>query len=109
MNSDTQEPYGTYEVCQSRMFDREPKCFSSARLVSYDEENDLALLTVEQSADLPALPLSMVSRYRIGDPLIIYGYPSIGGSTITRTAGRIAGYSEPFYKVDGIIDRGNSG
>lgn len=108
-DDDAREPYGTYEACQSISFEREPKCFSLAKLESYDLDNDLALLTLDKRSPLPKLPLSSEKKYKIGAPLIIYGYPGIGGATTTRTAGRIAGYDEPFYKIDGIVDRGNSG
>lgn len=39
----------------------------------------------------------------------MYGYPGIGGETITRTDGKIAGYEQLMYKIDGSIDHGNSG
>lgn len=108
-DDDAREPYGTYEACQSLSFEREPKCFSLAKLEAYDLDNDLALLTLDRRSPLPKLPLSSEKKYKIGSPLIIYGYPGIGGATTTRTAWRIAWYDEPFYKIDGIIDRGNSG
>jgi hypothetical protein len=102
------EPYGTYEACESISFEKEPRCFTLAKLDAYDLDNDLAVLTLEKSPRARPLPFTTQIHYPIGSPLIIYGYPGIGGSTTTRTAGRIAWYDEPFYKIDGIIDHGNS-
>ena len=39
----------------------------------------------------------------------MYGYPGIGGETITRTEWKIAGYEQTMYKIDGSIDHWNSG
>ena len=41
--------------------------------------------------------------------MIVYGYPSIGGSNITRTEGKIGWMEWEKYKFDGTIDHGNSG
>lgn len=45
----------------------------------------------------------------MGSYVSMYGYPAIGGETITRTEGKIAGYEQTMYKIDGSIDHGNSG
>ncbi len=73
-----QSPYGTYEVCRSLRFEIDPVCYTLARLDAYDLENDLALLTLDKKTTLPIPVLTSDKKYRIGSPLIIYGYPGIG-------------------------------
>ncbi len=103
-----QSPYLAYEICRSIRFEEDPDCYTPARLESYDLDHDLALLVPEKKITLTPPLLTKTHKYSIWSPLIIYGYPGIGGSTITRTAWRIAWYDDPFYKIDGIIDHGNS-
>jgi len=57
-----------------------------------------------------ALNLCSVSRVRIGDELIVLGYPTIGSQNgITVTKGIIAGIENDYYVTDAKIDHGNSG
>lgn len=109
LDKDGEIPVWRYEICRSIDYERDPICFTSARLIAYDKENDLALLSAPIGEVIPPVILSEKTRLPLWSPIIVYGYPQIGGETITRTAGRIAGYNRPFYKIDGIIDHGNSG
>lgn len=85
-----------------------PKCFLSARLLSYDTEADLALLRPESS--IPSFLVTSFSEKKIdlASTVNIYGYPAIGGRTITSTSGKIAGFENSVYKLDATIDHGNS-
>jgi len=67
------------------------------------------MIDFTEPTGLPIAPIFQENKINIGAPVFIYGYPGIGGENITRTQGNIAGYEEPFYKIDGAIDYGNSG
>jgi S1-C subfamily serine protease len=99
----------------------------AATLVAGDPELDLALLRIvglleDTSAPLPEnLGLTPIvvgdsELVEIGDQIHAFGFPSIGGDTVTFTSGQVAGfldedkdgYSE-WLKVDLNINHGNSG
>jgi Trypsin-like peptidase domain len=101
-------PTGHYEVCISTDFERVPVCRDTARLMAYDSVADLALLELSHTKSLSPFVFAS-SKIAIGSYVSMYGYPAIGGDTITRTDGKIAGYEQMMYKIDGSIDRGNSG
>jgi serine protease Do len=77
---------------------------------------DLALLDVEMNtvavADDSRYPASIVSQHDwpvyalasevplLGDPISIYSYPGIGGSSMTFTAGHVAGWSWDFWSEE---------
>jgi S1-C subfamily serine protease len=79
--------------------------------------SDLTGKEVDPSTlNLPFIELGDSDRVEIEDALRIYGYPSIGGSTITFTRGSVSGFdSEPgvrgraWIKTDATISGGNSG
>jgi Trypsin-like peptidase domain len=103
-----QNPTGYYEVCISTDFHIAPRCISSARLIALDSITDLALLEFDPINILA--PVVFAQGYpNIGDTVSTYGYPQIGGDTITRTEWKVAGYDRMMYKIDGGIDHGNSG
>jgi len=66
---------------------------------------------------LPYVKLGDASVLEIGDEVNIYGYPGIGGSTITFTQGQVSGftpeegvgYHRAWIKTDAAISGGNSG
>ncbi len=105
----TQSPSGFYEICRTLDFRKKPVCFTTGDLVAYDEESDLALLRFQEPWDLSIAPFFQENQINIGAHLIAYGYPVIWGENISRTEGNVAGYEDPFYKIDGAIDHGNSG
>jgi S1-C subfamily serine protease len=97
-----------------------------AEPVIVDEDLDLAVLRittnlkyvpVERSElHLPTLALGNSLDLALGDPLIILGYPGIGGDTITLTRGDVGGFTnsddlpEPaFIKTSAAISGGTSG
>jgi serine protease Do len=104
-----EKPTGYYEVCRTLDFRKKAVCFTTGELLAYDESSDLAIVRYTQPADLPGVSLFQESKINIGARLVVYGYPGIGGENISRTEGNVAGYEEPFYKIDGAIDHGNSG
>lgn len=46
---------------------------------------------------------------KLGDPIIVLGYPSVGGNTITATEGVISGFEGFMIKTSAKIEHGNSG
>lgn len=101
-------PTGHYEACFSTNFEAVPVCRDTARLIAYDTVADLAILELSHTNSLSPFTLAS-SKVAIGSYVSMYGYPAIGGETITRTEGKIAGYEQTMYKIDGSIDHGNSG
>ncbi len=101
-------PTGLYEVCFSTDFEKVPVCHDSARLIAYDSVADLAILEFSHTQSLTPFTFAS-SKIAIGSYVSMYGYPGIGGETITRTEGKIAGYEQTMYKIDWSIDHGNSG
>jgi hypothetical protein len=68
------------------------------------------------SLNLPYVELGDSDQIRIGDSVNIFGFPSIGGNTITFTKGSVSGFSSEdqigdraWIKTDATISGGNSG
>lgn len=87
----------------------------AARVIGADPRSDLAVLKVEDSADLPAVTLGDSDSARVGEWVITIGNPfGLGG---TATAGIISargrdirsGPYDDFLQIDAPINRGNSG
>lgn len=97
-----------------------------ASVVAVDGYLDLAVLQIDQNLDgsairpkdldLPYVTVGNSDNLHLGDNVYIFGFPGIGGDTITFTRGTIAGFSsqEPignraWIKTDATIAGGNSG
>ncbi|MFN8457946.1 MAG: serine protease [Anaerolineae bacterium] len=69
------------------------------------------------AANLAYVPLGSADSLEVGDELNIFGYPGIGGATITFTKGEVSGfvneegvdYPRAWIKTDATIAGGNSG
>jgi|GEM_PF-2487695 len=110
LDADGVAPTGYYEVCKSENTKKVPTCFSTAKLVSYDTITDLAVLELPSSIkDISPVTLTDTKDASVASSVVVYGYPAIGGYTITRTEGKIGGSDGDKYKFDGTIDHGNSG
>jgi len=101
------KPTGNYRVCKTGNFKEPPVCFSIGELSYYDTKNDLAVLKIS-NPNVPEVSLRQ-KELSIGDTVKVYGYPEIGGETITYTEGKISGFENGLYKIDANIDAGNSG
>ncbi len=87
--------------------------------IAYENPSlDLAVLKVvstygDASLDqLDPIKIGSSSSLKLGDEIYIYGYPGIGGQTITLTRGVISGFLQDFpgwIKTDANIAPGNSG
>ncbi|MFA6585563.1 MAG: trypsin-like peptidase domain-containing protein [Candidatus Paceibacterota bacterium] len=74
---------------------------------------DIALLkpiqTLPDSVSTVAHNLCRSSSIKLGDEIIILGYPGVGGDTITATEGVISGFEGYMIKTSAKIEHGNSG
>ena len=106
--------------------DKPPVARYYAEVMQADPDLDIAVLRINTDIDgnpvdrntlnLPYVKLGNSDELHIGAPLIILGYPAIGGATITLTRGDVAGFTsqEPygdraFIKTSATITGGNSG
>lgn len=102
--------------------DQPPQERYLAEITHFDEELDLALLQITTDIDgnpttpsgLPYLEQGDSNSLRLGDPIRIFGYPGVGGATITLTSGSVSGFETAgeervVIKTDAEISGGNSG
>ncbi len=88
----------------------------TARLVGSDSETDIALLQVDDTSGLVALPFANSDQLRVGDFVVAIGNPFGLGHSVTsgivsglgRSGLGIEGY-EDFIQTDASINPGNSG
>lgn len=87
-----------------------------AKLVGYDNANDVALLKVEEK-DLPAVVLGDSDQLTVGDQVVAIGNP-LGELTSTLTVGYVSakerhvntsGFAINMIQTDAAINSGNSG
>ncbi|MCO5168477.1 MAG: trypsin-like peptidase domain-containing protein [Planctomycetes bacterium] len=108
-------------------WDEPPEQVFVARVVAHDARLDLALLQLERDVfdrplppgrSLPWVPVGDAARVRLGDVLVIAGYPALGGeesrSSISISRGVVAGFNtdgqrRTWLKTDATINSGNSG
>ncbi|NPV07106.1 MAG: trypsin-like serine protease [Anaerolineae bacterium] len=106
--------------------DEPPRPTYIAEVVQYSPDLDLAVVRLARSIDgsaidpgslnLPYVPLGDSDQLEIGDTVSIFGYPGIGGETITFTSGNVSGFSSArgiqgraWIKTDATVAGGNSG
>jgi serine protease Do len=107
--------------------DSPPEPAYMAEIVAKSPRLDLAVLRIvsdlkgrpvaPEDLNLPAVTLGDADTLEVGDEINIFGYPTIGGQTITYTQGRVAGFSiedgldyqRAWIKTDATISGGNSG
>lgn len=85
-----------------------------ATLVVKNATLDLAVLQVDP-IELRGYPKLKIARRAVtrGEEIRVFGFPVIGGATLTTTSGIISGVDEeseyPFFKTNADISAGNSG
>lgn len=106
--------------------DQPPQPAYLAKVVAADRNLDLAVLRITHDPDLrpvraadlqlPFIPLGDSDKLDMGDELDIFGYPGIGGETVTFTRGVVSGFTREaavsgraWIKTDTTIAGGNSG
>jgi S1-C subfamily serine protease len=97
---------------------KSPEKYFFTKIVSQDNNLDLAVLQIVSPIegasmdDLTPIRMGTSSSLKMDDEIRIYGYPGVGGDTITSTRGVISGFWEdyPYWiKTDANISSGNSG
>lgn len=105
--------------------DRPPALSYFGEVVAYNAELDLAVVRIVADVkgrrvgrlNLPSVPLGDSDKCDLGDRISIFGYPGIGGETVTFTSGNVSGFSDEkgvrspraWIKTDATISGGNSG
>lgn len=87
---------------------KRPSCFSSAKVLWYDEDIDLALLESQVPIVWNAVKLA-AKNPQIDDMVIIKWFPNNGLDTITTTRWFVWGNYQEYLKLDADLDGGNSG
>ncbi len=105
--------------------DEPPALTYIAEIVAQDPQLDLAVLKIvgalnkgaDRNLNLPYIPLGDSDDLQLGDELDIFGFPGIGGETMTFTHGSVSGFTSErtvserraWIKTDATIAGGNSG
>ena len=112
-------------IAITQQSDEPPALTYLAQVVAQSPEIDLAVLRIVAGLDgkpvsglnLPAVPIGDSDELDLGDTVSIFGYPGIGGETVTFTSGSVAGFTKQsgvrdrraWIKTDATIAGGNSG
>lgn len=106
--------------------DKPPVPMYFADVMASDGTLDLAVIKITRKLDgsqvnpaslnLPVVPIGDSDTVKFGDPIYVFGFPSIGGTTITFSAGSVSGFdsmtpigNRAWIKTDAVIAGGNSG
>ncbi len=123
------EDASSLRIALSPAPDKPPVVTYLAEVVAYNVSFDLALIQITASLDgepvnkselnLPSIPLGDSDSLQLGDTLNIFGYPGVGGETISLTRGVVSGFEtkdiesggtiRAWIKTDAGLDLGNSG
>ncbi|HID92069.1 TPA: S-layer homology domain-containing protein [Candidatus Gracilibacteria bacterium] len=111
------------KVCFTYDEEKKPSCIGTASIEKYDEEKDLALLNIyiheDYLSDKDVKPyynkfnanfnFVLNESVNIADSIYVFGYPGVGGNTITYTSGKVSGFEDFYIKTDVTVNSGNSG
>ena len=106
--------------------DKPPVSLYLAEVVTEDPTLDLATIRIVSKLDgskvnpsklnLPSVPVGDSDKIKFGAKLFVFGYPGIGGETITFVTGDVSGFDaenpvgdRAWIKTDATIAGGNSG
>lgn len=108
-----------YQVCLTNDISQEPDCLYTAKIVSKNKDEDIALLQIQpvpkvsEMISFPFLELNQADYTQVNDEVMALGFPGIGGDSITTTKGIISGksdkYGKQWIKTDAVVSFGNSG
>ena len=112
-------------IAITRRSDEPPALTYIAKIVAQSPDLDIAVLQITHELDgqsvrrlnLPFIPIGDSDHLELADTLAIFGYPGIGGQTVTFTSGSVAGFTSEkgvrsrraWIKTDATISGGNSG
>lgn len=117
---------GEMVVLITKRSDQPPIASYIAEVLVGSPELDLAIIRIKTdlsgkavdptALNLPFVPLGDSDEIDLGDKLNIFGYPAIGGNTITFSSGNVSGFDSEddvegraWIKTDATISGGNSG
>ncbi len=116
---------GRLVVMLTKRTDEPPVPSYIAEVIADNEDLDLAVLRIRfdlsgnevdpDELDLPYIGVGNSDNVELGDTLNIFGYPGIGGDTITFTSGPVSGFASEgsiargWIKTSATIAGGNSG
>lgn len=117
---------GVMVVSMTKRSDEPPIPVFLAKILAEDINLDIAVVKISTNLNgqainpsevsFPWVPLGDSDTVELGDTLNIFGYPGIGGATITYTSGPVSGFaSDPNFKgrawikTSASISGGNSG
>ena len=106
--------------------DQPPVPMYFAKVLAADGTLDLAVIQIDRTLDgtlvkpgtlnLPYVNIGDSDMVEFGDPIYVFGFPGIGGDTITYTSGSVSGFdsmdplgNRAWIKTDATIAGGNSG
>ncbi|MGI9517567.1 MAG: S1 family peptidase, partial [Pirellulaceae bacterium] len=118
-------PADRLAIAVTERSDEPPAISYFAQVVECDPDLDLAVIRIVSDVrgrradrlNLPAVHLGDSDSLELGDRISIFGYPGIGGETVTYTSGNVSGFtgersvrdSRAWIKTDATIAGGNSG
>ncbi len=111
------------KVCFTYNEAKKPTCIGTASVEKYDSDSDLALLNTYIHSDyledanvkffydtfLVDFNFVLQKTVKIAENIYVFGYPGIGGDTITYTSGKVSGFEDFYIKTDVKVSSGNSG
>lgn len=90
----------------------------TARVIGYEESNDLAIIKIEPKGDIESLVYGKSSDLSVGDNVYVIGNP-LGDLTFTLTTGVVSalnrlidtgsGFNINMFQTDAAVNSGNSG
>ena len=118
-------PADALAIAITERSDEPPAVTYIAEIVAQSPELDLAVLKITQdikgkkvrNLNLPYINVGDSDKLELADVLAIFGFPGIGGETVTFTSGNVAGFNKQkvtgskraWIKTDATIAGGNSG
>jgi hypothetical protein len=118
-------PADVLAIAITERSDEAPALTYVAQIVAQSPEVDLAVFRIVSrldkksvsGANLPYVEVGDSDAIELGDTLAIFGYPGIGGETVTFTSGSVSGFTHQaelrerraWIKTDATIAGGNSG
>jgi putative serine protease PepD len=120
---DRQNEYDHLGVGLTESEDTAPDIKYKAEIQAVDYAIDLAVIKITKQLDggavlenFPYVKIGDSNDVHLGDAIKVFGYPGIGGETITLTQGSISGFTSErsvgdraWIKTDATISGGNSG
>ena len=107
------------QVCVPSDPAKEADCIYAAKLIAINKDLDIALLQIipieglSTATTWPYIQMAATDTTQINDALGVFGYPGIGGDTITYTTGVVSGkvdkYGKLWLKTDATSSFGSSG